>query len=167
MITAGVFIAFVFSVVFLSTSTAEPIIPPLPKEVVEKPKKVIYLEDIQGHKFIKAIINNTTAIFLLDTGASTTLISDDFLNKLINDGFITRENNYLGIDKYTIANGSIVKGETWQLPSIIIGEITLYEIKVVALKKINNSGFLLGMSTLKKLGDYTIVPNENKILVEN
>ena len=28
---------------------------------------------------------------------------------------------YLGIDKFTIANGSIVKGEIWQLPSIKIG----------------------------------------------
>ena len=89
------------------------------------------------------------------------------MNKLINDSFITRENNYLGMDKYTIANGSIVNGETWQLPSISIGEITLYDIKVVALKKINKSGFLLGMSTLKKLGNYTIVPNENIIIVKN
>jgi clan AA aspartic protease (TIGR02281 family) len=167
LVIAGVFIAFVFSVAFLSKSTAEPIILPKPKEAVDKPQKVIYLEDIQGHKFVKTIINNTTAIFLLDTGASTTLISDDFLNELINEGFISRENNYLGIDKYTIANGSIVKGETWQLPSITIGEITLNDIKVVALKKITSSGFLLGMSTLEKLGDYTIVPNENKILVKN
>lgn len=167
LIIAGVFIAFVFSVAFLSKSTAEPIIPSKPKEVVIRPQKVIDLKDIQGHKFIKAIINNTTVIFLLDTGASTTLISDDFLNKLINDGFISRENNYLGMDKFIIANGSVVKGEIWQLPSITIGEITLYHIEVVALKKINNSGFLLGMSTLKKLGDYTIVPNENKILVKN
>ncbi len=166
-IIAVVFIAFVFSVAFLSKSTAENIIPSKPKQVVIKPQKVIYLKDIQGHKFIKAIINNSTAIFLLDTGASMTLISDDFLNKLINDGFISRENNYLGMDKFIIANGSVVKGEIWQLPSITIGEITLFDIKVVALKKINNSGFLLGMSTLKKLGDYTIIPNENKILVKN
>jgi clan AA aspartic protease (TIGR02281 family) len=167
LVIAGVFIVFVFSVAFLSIYTAEPIISPMPKRTIEKPQKVIYLEDIQGHKFVKTIINNTTAIFLLDTGASTTLISDVFINELINDGFISRENNYLGIDKYTIANGSTVEGETWQLPSITIGEITLYDIKVVALKKITNSGFLLGMSTLKKLGDYTIVPNENKILVKN
>lgn len=166
LIIAGVFIAFVFSVAFLSKSNAELINPSLPKEAIEKSQKVIYLEDIQGHKFVKTIINNSTAIFMLDTGASTTLISDDFLNELINDGFISRENNYLGIDKYTIANGSIVKGEIWQLPSISIGEITLYDIEVVALKKINNSGFLLGMSTLKKLGDYTIVPNENKMLLQ-
>lgn len=104
---------------------------------------------------------------MLDTGASMTLISDDFLNELINDGFISRKNNYLGVDKYTIANGSIVKGETWQLLSITIGEITLNDIKVVALNNITNSGFLLGMSTLKKLGDYTTVPTENKILVKN
>lgn len=110
MITAAVFIAFLLSISLLTKSAAEPIISPKPKEAVEKPQKVIYLEDIQGHKFVKTIINKTTAIFLLDTGASTTLISYVFLNELINDGFISRENNYLGIDKYTIANGSNVKG---------------------------------------------------------
>jgi clan AA aspartic protease (TIGR02281 family) len=167
LITASVFIAFVFSVTFFSKSTAEPIITSKPREAIEKPQKVIYLEDIKGHKFVKTIINKATAIFLLDTGASMTLISDNFLNELLNDGFISRENNYLGIDKFTIANGSIVKGEIWQLPSIKIGEIILYDIKVVALKNINNSGFLLGMSTLKELGNYTIVPNDNKILVRN
>ena len=167
MIIASVFIVFVLSVSLLTKSAAEPIISPKPKEAVEKPQKVIYLEGIECHKSIKEIINNSEAIFMLDTGASTTLISDDFLNELINDGFISRENNYLGIDKYTIANDSIVKGEKWQLPSITIGEITLNDIKVVALKNITSSGFLLGMSTLEKLGDYTIVPNENKILVKN
>ena len=165
LVIAGVFIAFVFSVAFLSKSTAEPIILPLPKEAVEKPQSVIYLEDVQGHKFVRTIINKTTVIFLLDTGASTSLISDDFLNELINDGFISRKNNYLGIDRFTLANGSIVKGEIWQLPLISIGKIKLNDIEVVSLKNITNSGFLLGMSTLKKLGNYTIVPNENKIIL--
>ena len=165
LVIAGVFIAFVFSVAFLSKSTAEPIILPLPNEAVEKPQSVIYLEDVQGHKFVRTIINKTTVIFLLDTGASTSLISDDFLNELINDGFISRKNNYLGIDRFTLANGSIVKGEIWQLPLISIGKIKLNDIEVVSLKNITNSGFLLGMSTLKKLGNYTIVPNENKIIL--
>jgi clan AA aspartic protease (TIGR02281 family) len=167
LVIASVFIAFVLSISLLTKSAAEPIISPVSKEPVEKPQTVIYLEDVQGHKFVKTVINKATAIFMLDTGASTTLISDDFLNELITDGFINRKNNYLGVDKYTIANGSTVKGETWLLPSITIGKITLNDIKVVALKNITNSGFLLGMSTLEKLGDYTIVPNENKILVKN
>ena len=165
LVIASIIIAFVISISLISKSDTELIIPTAPKKLLEKPQTVIYLEDVQGHKFVRTIINKATVIFLLDTGASTSLISDDFLNELINDGFISRKNNYVGIDRFTIANGSIVKGEIWQLPSITIGKITLNNIEVISLKNITNSGFLLGMSTLKKLGNYTIVPNENKIIL--
>ena len=167
LIIAGIFIAFVFTVIFLSQSTVDPIVTKTPTVAVEQPQKIIYLDDIQGNKFIKTFINNREAVFLLDTGASTTLISDDFLNELIKDNFITRKKNYLGTKKYILANGTLVNAQVWQLPSLNIGEITLNNIDVSVLKSINNSGFLLGMSTLKELGNYSIVPNENKILVKN
>jgi clan AA aspartic protease (TIGR02281 family) len=166
-IISGVFIAFVFSIIFLSQSTVDPIVIKTPTVAVEQPQKIIYLDDIQGNKFIKTFINNREAVFMLDTGASTTLISDDFLNELIKDNFITRKKNYLGTKKYILANGTLVYAQVWQLPSLNIGEITLNNIDVSVLKSINNSGFLLGMSTLKELGNYSIVPNENKILVKN
>ena len=95
------------------------------------------------------------------------IISDDFLNELIKDNFISRKKNYLGTKKFILANGNLVNAQVWQLPSLNIGEITLNNIDVSVLKSINNSGFLLGMSTLKELGNYSIVPNENKILVKN
>ena len=167
LVIAGVFIAFVFSIAFLYKPIAEPITPLLPKEIVIKPQKVIYLEDIQGHKFISTIINSNKVKFMLDTGASTTLISFDLLNKLISDDFINHDINYLGSEKFTLADGTIVKGEIWKLPSILIGDIELKNINVVALNNIRNSGFLFGMSSLKKLGNYTIMPNQNKIIVNN
>jgi clan AA aspartic protease (TIGR02281 family) len=167
LIIAGIFIAFVFTVIFLSQSSVEPIVTNTPKVTVEKPEKIIYLDDIQGNKFIKTFINNREAVFLLDTGASTTLISDDFLNDLIKDNFVSHKKNYLGTKNFIMANGTLVKAQVWQLPSLTVGEIKLYNINVSVLKSINNSGFLLGMSTLKELGNYVIVPNENKILVKN
>jgi clan AA aspartic protease (TIGR02281 family) len=166
-IISGIFIAFVFSITFLSQSTVDPIVTKTTKVAVEQPQKIIYLDDIQGNKFIKTFINNREAVFMLDTGASTTLISDDFLNELIKENFISRKKNYLGTKNFIIANGTLVKAQVWQLPSLTIGEITLYNINVSVLKSINNSGFLLGMSTLKELGNYSIIPNENKILVKN
>ncbi len=167
LIIAGIFIALVFTVLFLSQSTVDPIVTKTPKVAVEQSQKIIYLDDIEGNKFIKTFINKREAVFMLDTGASTTLISDDFLNELIKDNFISRKKNYLGTKKFILANGTLVNAQVWQLPSLNIGEITLYNINVSVLKSINNSGFLLGMSTLKELGNYSIVPNENKILVKN
>jgi clan AA aspartic protease (TIGR02281 family) len=167
LITASVFIAFIFCIAFFSNSNAESNIHSTPREVIEKPQTVIYLEDIKGHKFVNVDINSITNSFLLDTGASTTLISTDFINELVKEGFVSRKNNYLGTNFFQIADGTFVNGEIWKLPYITIGGIKLYDVEVAAIRNINSSSFLLGMSTLKKLGDYTIVPNKNKILIKN
>ncbi len=160
VILAGILMVFVFGISFLSKTNAVP-------TIHQKPENTIYLKDNEGHKFIDIIINNKSNTFLLDTGASTTLISNDFINDLVTDGFINRDSNYLGYTSVLIADGTKVRGEVWQLPSISIGQIKLYDIHVIALKNIDNSNFLLGMSTLKKLGNYTIIPNDNKILIKN
>lgn len=130
-------------------------------------EKFISLTDKNGHKFVNVFINNSFSIFLLDTGASTTLISVDYLNQLIKDGFINKKSNFLGAGKFKIADGSSVKGEIWNLPFITIGKIRLEDVEVVALENIDSSEYLLGMSTLKKLGNYTIIPNENKIIIKD
>lgn len=129
--------------------------------------KFISLIDENGHKFVNIYINNSSSRFLLDTGASTTLISYSYLNQLIKDGFINKKSNFIGAGRFTIADGSTVRGELWNLPIITIGKIKLENIEVVALENIDSSGYLLGMSTLKKLGNYTIVPNENKIIIKD
>lgn len=138
-----------------------------PTEVINKQEQFIPLEERDGHKHVKILINNSTATFLLDTGASTTLISYDFLNELIEEGFIVKESNFIGSGRFKIADGSSVKGEVWRLPFIRIGAIKLSDVEVVALQNIKSTDYLLGMSTLKKLGNYTIVPNENKIIIKN
>ena len=119
------------------------------------------------YRIVNVYINNSFSTFLLDTGASTTLISVEYLNQLINDGFINKKSNFLGAGKFKIADGSSVKGEIWNLPFITIGKIRLEDVEVVALENIDSSEYLLGMSTLKKLGNYTIIPNENKIIIKD
>jgi len=160
VIFISIFILFVISISFFSKTNAVP-------SIQKKPENIIYLKDNQGHKFIDVIINNTTSSFLLDTGASTTLISENYINQLISDGFIVKNSNYLGLVNVKIADGSKVIGAVWRLPFIKIGEIKLLDVEVIALENIDSSEYLLGMSTLKKLGNYTIVPNENKIIIKN
>jgi len=137
------------------------------KTEAEYEEQTIPLVDSDGHKYVKVFINNSIETFLLDTGASTTLISENYINQLISDGFIVKNSNYLGLVNVKIADGSKVIGAVWRLPFIKIGEIKLLDVEVIALENIDSSEYLLGMSTLKKLGNYTIVPNENKIIIKN
>lgn len=159
-------IAFlVVSIVLLSKNTEEVKQAP-PVEIVELNNKEIVLKDVQGHKFVDVTINSITNTYLLDTGASSTLISVDFINELIKEGFVSRQDDFLGSNYFQIADGTKVKGDIWNLPYVTIGGIKLENVHVVSIKNIRSSDFLLGMSTLKKLGNYTIVPNQNKIIIK-
>ena len=45
-----------------------------------------------------------------------------------------------------------------------IGSETIYNVEFSSVSS-ENAPFLLGMSTLERLGNYSIVPNENKIII--
>ena len=128
-------------------------------------QKSIQLEDVKGQKFVKVDINNIQKNFLLDTGASNTLISRNFLNVLISQGFISKSKNFKKRSNYVIADGSLVTGELWVFPSIQVDGVKLYNVEIGVIDS-SNITFLLGMSTLKKLGNYKISPNQNKIIIE-
>ena len=52
----------------------------------------------------------------------------------------------------------------WRIPKIKIGSETIYNVEFSSVSS-ENAPFLLGMSTLERLGNYSIVPNENKIII--
>jgi predicted aspartyl protease len=48
---------------------------------------------------------------------------------------------------------------------MILGDVELKNVEVAAIEG-DNITFLLGMSTLNKLGEYKISPNENLIIID-
>ena len=92
-----------------------------------------------------------------------TLIPEIFLNKLIADKYLKPEIHLLGFQKFKIANGESVEGSVWRVPRLKLGSEILYDVEVSALPGAKTG--LLGMSTLEKLGNYSIFPNENKIVI--
>jgi clan AA aspartic protease (TIGR02281 family) len=134
--------------------------------VKAKQEIFIKLTSRNGHKFINTKINGVLTTFMLDTGASTTVVSESYLKSHTNTGFLNRRQHFLRNTYYNIANGKRVGAEVWQLPSMIIGPKTIYNVEIAVISGIEDEDFLLGMSTINKLEDPTIDLNNNKILVK-
>ena len=66
---------------------------------------------------------------------------------------------------YYIANGESVIAEVWKLPSMRLGNKTIYNVEVAVMPGIDDNGFLLGMSTINKLGNPKIDLANNKIVI--
>ena len=125
--------------------------------------KTIYLRKKGNQLYLQVEIANTKNELLVDTGASMTLIPEIFLNKLIADKYLKPEIHLLGFQKFKIANGESVEGSVWRVPRLKLGSEILYDVEVSSLPGAKTG--LLGMSTLEKLGNYSIFPNENKIVI--
>lgn len=132
--------------------------------VNKKENDVIYLQGTTNRKTIQIEIAKNKYSFLLDTGASISLISKNEINSFLNDGIITKK-NFLGKDYVQTADGKKHLVEFWNLPNIIIGG-----------KKINDVDFavmdgdiepLLGMNILNKLNIYKIDLENYKIYLKN
>jgi clan AA aspartic protease (TIGR02281 family) len=119
-----------------------------------------------GHKFVNTTINGTPTMFMLDTGATTSTISRSYLNKHIRSGFVSRSKNFTRNAYYTMASGNRVSAEVWRFPSIKIGPKTIYNVEIAVMDGIGSNEFLLGMSTINKLGKTTIDLNDNKIIIK-
>ena len=57
-----------------------------------------------------------------------------------------------------------LKVEYGGFQKIKIGNETIYNVEFSSISS-ENAPFLLGMSTLERLGNYSIVPNENLIII--
>jgi hypothetical protein len=133
--------------------------------VKAKQETFIRLTPRNGHKYIYTSINGISTTFMLDTGASISTISESYLNKHIRSEFINRSSNFIRKGIYFIANGESVVAEVWQFPSMRLGSKTIYNIEVAVMPGIDDTGFLLGMSTINKLGNPKIDLANNKIII--
>ena len=132
--------------------------------VPEKSSDIIYLKGTSHQKIVDIKISDKIYDFILDTGASVSLISKSLINNLLENGTITKR-NFLGKDYTQTADGKKHLVEFWNLPNIIIGG-----------KKINDVDFavmdgdikpLLGMNILNKLNIYKIDLENYKIYLKN
>ena len=127
--------------------------------------KTIRLTKTGGQNYALLTIDGVKQNFLLDTGASMSTVPLYFIEGLIKKGYITPEIHFVRHEQFRIADGNTVEGGIWRIPKIKIGSETIYNVEFSSVSS-ENAPFLLGMSTLERLGNYSIVPNENKIIIK-
>lgn len=124
----------------------------------------IYLTKNGDHSFATIEIGGIPKEYMLDTGASTTTIPNSYLKELIDKGIVNPNLDFVRNQYFTIANGEVLKGTIWRIKRMNVEGVYLYDVEV-AVTPGDKGSFLMGMSTLKKLGNYVIVPEEAKIII--
>lgn len=125
--------------------------------------KNVALTKIGGVYHLPVTIGNLTKNFILDSGASDVLISQEIEKNLIDNKKITKS-NYLSPALYKIADGSIIECRRLLLPEIKIGN---YIVKnVIASINSNGNTLLLGKSFLDKFQSWTIDNNKQILKLE-
>jgi len=99
-------------------------------------------------------INGVTLNFIFDTGASDICISPAEAQVLFRQGTLTEE-DVIGKQEYTIADGSTSEAVVVRLKSVTIGSRTIHNVKASIIDN-NNAPLLLGQSALSKFGQISI-----------
>ena len=133
--------------------------------VPKKNDDVINLKGTEYQKIIEIKIADKTYDFILDTGATISLIGKNIINNLLENGIITTR-NYLGKDYIQTADGKKHLVEFWNVPSIIIDGKKVNDVDFTVMDG-NNIKPLLGMNILNKLNIYKIALENSKIYLKN
>lgn len=113
----------------------------------------IKLDKANGIYYLNVTIGSISKKFILDSGASEILISEDLENELIKQGIIKKV-DYLTPALYRIADGSVVQCRRVILPSVKIGGFTVKNVN--ASVGIGQTPLLLGKSFLDKFKSWKI-----------
>ena len=108
-----------------------------------------------GVLYVPVRLNGTIdAEFVLDSGASQVLLSDDVFRKLVGSGTL-READRLGSTYGVLADGSRVRAEAYNLRSLRVGDRTLHNVTAMVTPGRSGS-LLLGQSFLRRFKSWSI-----------
>jgi len=133
--------------------------------VPKKNEDVINLKGTEYQKMIEIKIADKTYDFILDTGATISLIGKNIINNLLENGVITNR-NYLGKDYIQTADGKKHIVEFWNIPSIIIDGKRINDVDFTVMDGTDIKP-LFGMNILNKLSIYKIDLKNYKIYLKN
>ncbi len=120
---------------------AQPLEEPLKDRVAD-----VSLQQTRGHFMTQARVHDTVVNLLVDTGASTTAISD-----IKFDSIAANQVEFLGLFNVNTAGGTI-EAPIYKIKQFVLGQRTLSNISVLVLPSENLSRYdgLLGMNVLSQ-----------------
>jgi hypothetical protein len=116
---------------------------------------------VMGMHKVKIRIGKETRIWMIDSGASDLLISDEFLKTLIRSGEIL-ERDFIGEGRYNLADNRTLICKRYRIDSVYIGRFMLKNVIIASSKE--TIEFLLGKSVLNKFSQW-ILDNKNNLLI--
>lgn len=134
----------------LNTSSQEEPLIDIPEELTETlasdRRADVLLKQDRGHFVTQVRVHNTSVNFLIDTGASTTAISDAKFDSIESD-----QTEFIGLFNVNTAGGSI-EAPIYRINRITIGQRTLVNTSVMILPSENLGRYdgLLGMNVLSQ-----------------
>jgi clan AA aspartic protease (TIGR02281 family) len=104
-------------------------------------------------------VGQHTVTMMLDTGASTTAITDEFANALVRDGHA----RWSGERKYQMADGFVISA-----PTLVINEVRLgtHVVHNVEASVTNGTLMLLGFSVVDQIGPFMINTRTRELIFE-
>lgn len=101
--------------------------------------------------------------FTLDSGASVVVLSKELFVELIRKGGI-KKSDYLGTEKYSLADGSIMESPVFTIKKLMVGDVTVRDIRATVTGE--GGGLLLGQSFLRRFKSWHVDNDTNELVVE-
>ncbi|MGZ3879966.1 MAG: retroviral-like aspartic protease family protein [Flavisolibacter sp.] len=131
------------------------------KDIVGPDIDSVQVISVMGIHKIKIKIGNEVRVWMIDSGASDLLVSDEYAKKLKASGVIS-ERNYIGEGRYSLADNRIVSCKRYKIDGVHIGNMVVNNV-ILATSK-DAAEFLAGKSLLNKFTEWTI-DNKNNYLI--
>jgi clan AA aspartic protease (TIGR02281 family) len=130
-----------------------------------EPQTVIKMKKERGIFTIPCRVNGRALEFVLDTGASDVFISQTEAMLMLRNGYLA-ENDFIGVKKYSLANGEVEEGVIVVLREMEIGGLKLFNVRA-GITHTSEAPLLLGQSALNKLGKIEIDYANNTLTIKN
>jgi len=127
---------------------AEPKPEPAPKPVAKR--DVVPINVQNNSATLNVGLGNQTVTMLLDTGATTSTVTEAVADALVSGGHA----RWTGEARYKMANGSVTSAMTILIREVRIGSHVVRDVK--ASVSPNHAEMLLGLSVLTAIGSFTI-----------
>jgi clan AA aspartic protease (TIGR02281 family) len=127
---------------------AEPKPEPAPKPVAKR--DVVPINVQNNSATLNVGLGNQTVTMLLDTGATTSTVTEAVADALVRGGHA----RWTGEERYKMANGSVTSAMTILIREVRIGTHVVRDVK--ASVSPNHAEMLLGLSVLSAIGSFTI-----------
>ncbi|MFT7031454.1 MAG: clan AA aspartic protease (TIGR02281 family) [Marinoscillum sp.] len=130
-------------------------------KIVGSPTKItiplIYISG-EGYK-VKIQFGSIKRYFLIDTGASDLVITEELASELMSEGVIS-EYDYLSKEDRILADGSIITVKRVRIKELAIGA---YKVQNIEASIVENGSPLCGMELLNTFSNWELIPSSKEL----